>query len=101
MENHKRRARNYLINKSLQLRYMAVVVILGTLISGTLGFLIYSQEREASESIIKDATADAPDLEVAEEIKNELGGRDRALFVQMAVAGGRPVFRSNGQGAIG
>ena len=39
---------NYLLNKSLQLRYVALVTALSAIITGSLGFLIWRQELYAS-----------------------------------------------------
>src|ERR1041385_4891169 len=51
---YKRRLSNYLLDKSLQLRYVLLVTFLSGLISGSLGYMIYEQHPTASESLESD-----------------------------------------------
>lgn len=48
----RRRLSNYLLNKSLQLRYIGVVTVLSAVISGSLGYMIWQQETLASSEIV-------------------------------------------------
>jgi nitrogen fixation/metabolism regulation signal transduction histidine kinase len=87
---YKRRLSNYLLDKKLQLRYILVVTILSGVIAGALGFLIYQQNRAASESIEEDlkvlmqkSSADG----FEEEIASDLESGDRALIYKMALIG--------------
>jgi methyl-accepting chemotaxis protein len=49
---HKRYIRNYLVDRKLQLRYIGVVSLLSAAICTLLGYLIFSQQRSASQMII-------------------------------------------------
>ena len=49
---HKRKLSNYLLDKSLQLRYILLVTLLSAAIASALGYMIYDQRRAASESSI-------------------------------------------------
>src|SRR5690606_20788814 len=49
---YRRRLSNYLLNKRLQLRYVGFVTILSALLCGTLGYLIWQQENQASSQIL-------------------------------------------------
>lgn len=87
---YKRRLSNYLLDKKLQLRYILVVTILSGVIAGALGFLIYQQNRAASESIEEDlkvlmqkSSADG----IEEDIASDLQSGDRALVYKMALIG--------------
>jgi hypothetical protein len=87
---HKRRLSNYLLDKKLQLRYVLVVTLLSGVIAGALGFLIYQQNRAASESIEEDlkvlmqkSTQDG----FQEEIASDLESGDRQLVYMMALIG--------------
>jgi hypothetical protein len=87
---YKRRLSNYLLDKKLQLRYVLVVTILSGVIAGALGFLIYQQNRAASESIEEDlkvlmqkSSADG----FEESIANDLESGDRALVYKMVLIG--------------
>lgn len=89
---YKRRFSNYLLNKSLQLRYMAFVAVLSAILSSTLGYMIWKQESIASSTIV-DAVGrtlcDTP--EECEELKAEIGGelssRDTNLVWRMVAIG--------------
>ncbi len=87
---YKRRLSNYLLDKKLQLRYVLVVTILSGVIAGALGFLIYQQNRAASESIEEDlkvlmqkSSADG----FEEQIASDLESGDRALVYKMIAIG--------------
>jgi methyl-accepting chemotaxis protein len=87
---YRRRLSNYLLDKKLQLRYVLVVTILSGVIAGSLGFLIYQQNREASESIEQDLQVlmqKSSQDGFQEEIASDLQSGDRALVLKMALIG--------------
>lgn len=87
---YKRRLSNYLLDKKLQLRYVLVVTILSGVIAGALGFLIYQQNRAASESIEEDLKVlmqKSSQDGFQEEIASDLQSGDRALVYKMALIG--------------
>jgi len=52
-KGYKRHFSNYLLDKSLQLRYIGFVTILSLIISGSLGYLIYRHENHASQRLLE------------------------------------------------
>ncbi len=94
---YKRHLGNYLLDKRLQLRYVAFVTILSALISGTLGFLIWKQENRATEAVVDDAAmnmaaADSAKSkeewsEIKEFIRSELHSDDNSLILTMVGVG--------------
>ena len=87
---YKRRLSNYLLDKKLQLRYVLVVTILSGVIAGALGYLIYQQNRAASESIEEDLKVlmqKSSHDGFQEEIASDLQSGDRALVYKMIVIG--------------
>lgn len=86
---HKRKVSNYLLNKSLQLRYVALVTALSAIICGTLGFLIWRQEKYASEKILTtfNASEFAEDPELKAAIVDRLTNYDTGLVQMMSLAG--------------
>jgi hypothetical protein len=86
---HRRRFRNYLLDKSLQLRYVALVTALSALIAGGLGFLIWRQETYASDKVVAafNASELADDDELKAEIVDRLDSGDSLLVLRMAGAG--------------
>jgi methyl-accepting chemotaxis protein len=87
---YKRRLSNYLLDKKLQLRYVLVVTILSGVIAGSLGFLIYHQNRAASQSIEEDLKVlmqKSSQDGFQEEIASDLESGDRALVYKMGLIG--------------
>jgi methyl-accepting chemotaxis protein len=88
---YKRRLSNYLLDKKLQLRYILLVTILSSVISGALGFLIYQQSRVASMSVEHDMStlseADARYDDLKQEVGSRLDSGDRALVYTMVGVG--------------
>ncbi len=87
---HRRKLSNFLLNKELQLRYVAVVTALSALISGSLGFLIWRQGAKASDSIrrildLNELTRNSPELK--REILEQLASTDSSLVVVMSLFG--------------
>jgi hypothetical protein len=89
---YKRKLSNYMLDKKLQLRYVLVVTILSGVIAGALGFMIYQQRREASESIERDLAtltergAGGGDA-FEDQIADDLASEDRALVYKMIAVG--------------
>jgi methyl-accepting chemotaxis protein len=88
---HQRKLSNYLLDKSLQLRYILLVTILSAMISGALGYMIYDQRRTASESIERDlqalTQADASHQEFQEQVSSGLESDDQLLVYKMVAVG--------------
>jgi methyl-accepting chemotaxis protein len=87
---YRRRLSNYLLDKKLQLRYVLVVTLLSGAIAGALGFLIYQQNRAASESIEEDLKVlmqKSSQDGFQEEIASDLESDDRALIYMMGAIG--------------
>lgn len=86
-----RKLSNYLIDKSLQLRYVLVVTIVSALIAGVLGFMIYQQEHHASGQLSKGlaelAGTDEALAEYGKEFADDINQRDRTLVLQMVAVG--------------
>ncbi|MBK9037122.1 MAG: hypothetical protein IPL61_38740 [Myxococcales bacterium] len=86
-----RKLSNYLLDKRLQLRYVLVVTVVSALIAGTLGFLIYQQEHEASGELSKGlaelAGTDEALAEYGHEFAEDIAARDRTLVLQMVGIG--------------
>lgn len=87
---YRRRLSNYLLNKRLQLRYVGFVTILSTILSGTLGYLIWQQEHLASDQILAsvDTLCEDGDTEACAEFRDDLGANlsryDTTLVLVMA-----------------
>jgi hypothetical protein len=88
---HQRKLSNYMLDKSLQLRYVLLVTILSAVIAGALGYMIYDQRRTASESIERDlqalTQADASHQEFQEQVASGLESDDQALVYKMVAVG--------------
>lgn len=86
-----RRLSNYLLDKRLQLRYVAFVTVLSAIISGSLGYLIYKQEDKASSTIVNTIDDMGGDREGWKEIQSHIGkelkGNDKSLVIKMGLAG--------------
>jgi hypothetical protein len=83
-----RKFRNYLLNKSLQLRYVLLVTAVSALISASLGFVIWREERMATRSNV--AAFDAGvirDQEVRAEIVADQTSHDTNVLALMAITG--------------
>ena len=85
-EKHKRYLRNYIIDKGLQLRYIAVVTLLSAALSALLGWLIYSQRSQASRTIVRSLeTADFLGAEQKAEIVRHLASSDFSVVLRMGL----------------
>lgn len=88
---HKRRLSNYLLDKKMQLRYVAAVTLVSLAIAGALGWLIYEQEHRASADLVAglaDLTGDDASLrEYQRDTAADIAARDRELMLQMLGVG--------------
>ncbi len=86
-----RRLSNYLLDKSLQLRYVLAVTIVSAVIAGSLGYLIYRQEHRASDDLVQGLEAltegDESLAEYGRETANDIAARDRRLVFEMIGVG--------------
>jgi hypothetical protein len=86
---HRRHLRNYLIDKSLQLRYVLVVTLVSAVIAGGLGYLLNRQETYASETIISSMSGSefAEDPALIAQVKDSLHSQDRSQLAIMLIMG--------------
>jgi hypothetical protein len=85
---HRRHLRNYLIDKTLQLRYVVVVSLVSALIAGGLGFLLNRQESYASDTIISSMSSSGfLGPEVIQQVKDSLHAQDRSQITIMLIMG--------------
>jgi hypothetical protein len=89
---HRRRLTNYLLNKSLQLRYITFVTVLSAVISGALGYLIWEQETLASSKILESVEAMCDDgaqdcAELYADLGANLSAHDTSLVLRMGLIG--------------
>lgn len=86
----KRLLRHYLLDKTLQLRYVAFVAVLSAVIAGALGALVWWQAHDASRTIID--SLNSPDMDwlgpsMKAEISERLTTSDTTLVLIMAGTG--------------
>jgi hypothetical protein len=86
---HRRKISNFLLDKRLQLRYVAFVTLLSAVISGSLGYLIWKQEKDASDTIVDifDSSELSDDPTLKDEIVGKLTAHETRLVVTMLGAG--------------
>lgn len=84
---YKRKLSNYLLDRSLQLRYVLLVTILSGVIAGSLGFLIYQQSATASDSIERDLASLTTDTSFIDHEVGDLRAADRLLVYKMVGVG--------------
>jgi hypothetical protein len=87
MASGKRKLSNYLLDKSLQLRYVALVTVISALISAALGYLIWRQEADASTYVMQAFDSFAEDTELREAISSRLTRDENRLAFTMVGAG--------------
>jgi len=73
---HKRRLRNYLLNRNYQLRYTLIMVVISSLLTAGLGYVWYQQMRVTSRTIEVKALASLSDEDV-QAIKDDMASQDR------------------------
>ncbi|HKE14077.1 MAG TPA: hypothetical protein VKB80_04420 [Kofleriaceae bacterium] len=84
---YRRKLSNYLLDKSLQLRYVALVTAVSAVISGGLGYLIWQQEMEASSHVVTALDSVFDDAEMHDNMVGRTSTDDRELVLRMAAAG--------------
>lgn len=84
---HQRKLSNYMLDKSLQLRYILSVTILSAVIAGTLGYMIYDQRRTASESIERDLKVLTSHQDLQQQVASGLESDDQMLVYKMIGVG--------------
>ena len=84
---HQRKLSNYMLDKSLQLRYVLFVTILSAVIAGALGYMIYDQRRTASESIERDLKVFTKQEDFQEQVVSDMQSDDQMLVYKMIVVG--------------
>lgn len=83
---HRRYLRNYIVDKSLQLRYIGIVTLISAAIATLLGWMIYSQRNQASRTIIRSLeTADFLGTEQKAEIVQHLASSDSSVILRMGL----------------
>jgi hypothetical protein len=86
--SYRRKLSNYLLNKSLQLRYVVLVTALSAIIAGALGYLILRQEVDASAHVMEAYDSlGIEDAELRGEILDRTSSDDQNLVLTMAAAG--------------
>lgn len=94
---HRRYLRNYIIDKRLQLRYIAAVSLASAAICALLGWMIWAQRAQASQTIRRSLVeaADFVGPTQQAEILQHLTGSDTTVLLRMAlVCGGLIVVLS-------
>jgi len=81
---HRRHLSNYLLDKSLQLRYVAFVTLLSAVLFGVLGYLVWQQENSATQTIVSTLETSDFSAELKAEIIGELSHDDSSLVLEMA-----------------
>jgi methyl-accepting chemotaxis protein len=87
---YKRKLSNYLIDKRLQLRYVLVVTILSGAIAGALGYMIFHQSRDATQSLeagLQELTEKTNNQGFEEYVSDDLQSTDQKLVIKMICAG--------------
>jgi hypothetical protein len=82
----KRHLRNYLLDKSLQLRYVLFVSILSALLTGGLGYFVWYQANYATKKI-GESMKDFGDPALTDWVMSNLQRDDQGLVFVMALAG--------------
>jgi uncharacterized metal-binding protein len=83
---HKRHLKNYLLDPSLQLRYVAFVTLLAAAICGVFGYLIWAQKSQASQVIIDGIRqVEWIDAAMKAEITRDLHASDVGILYKMGL----------------
>jgi hypothetical protein len=76
-QKHQRHLRNYLLNRSLQLRFTVIIVAISTVLTGGLGWVVLSKAHEASRVV--QVRAMDPTDEVAQQLVTQFARNDRII----------------------
>ena len=88
-QTKKRQFNNYLLDRQLQLRYVAVVLVISAVVSSALGFLIWRQEARASVTLMTQTAASDGmfDEDAISDIRGDLARQDAHLVIKMVAVG--------------
>lgn len=89
---YKRRFSNFLLDKSLQLRYIGVVTVISAVILGTLGTMIWQQRNLASSQILESIEQSGMADDVKDAVDDDLSSRDQNWVLRLAGVGVGLVF---------
>lgn len=87
---YRRHLRNLILDRRLQLRYVATVTLLSAIIAASLGYLIWRQEARATDLIMESAEefdTEAFDPDLQEFVRGNLDSDDVNLVLKMAAFG--------------
>lgn len=90
-KTYKRHLRNYLLDRKMQLRFMVIIVVVATVLTGILGAFWYGEMRKASRMVEVNALATMTDAEV-KKVEAEIARSDRVRLVVLAGFGVALVF---------
>ncbi len=82
-QGYRRHLSNYILDKSLQLRYVMFVTVLSAALSGVLGYLVWQQEDSATQNIVRTLEASEFSEDLKAEIIQELTADDTSLLLVM------------------
>lgn len=82
---YKRRLRNFMIDRGLQMRYILTVTIVSAVISASLGYLIWRQAADASEHVMSQMAGLDPELRST--ASGVLSSGDQNLIFTMVIFG--------------
>jgi methyl-accepting chemotaxis protein len=80
---HQRKLRNFLIDRKVQLRISLVMVLIGALLTGALGYFWYGEMRKASKVIRVNAMVTL-DTAAVQQLESELASQDRTRLLVLA-----------------
>lgn len=86
-KGHRRHLSNYILDKSLQLRYVLFVSLMSATLSGVLGYLVWQQEDSATQNIVNTLEASDFSEDLKAEIVEDLTSKDTNLLLVMFGAG--------------
>lgn len=83
---HKRRLRNYILDKRMQLQFIGVATVVSAAITALLGYFIWSQRSQASATIVKSLeSADFLGADQKAEIVQHLASSDFSVLLTMGL----------------
>ena len=83
-DGHRRHLSNYILDKSLQLRYVLFVTLVSAALFGALGYMVWQQENSATQNIVSTLEGSDFGSELKAEIIGELSKDDSSLVLTMA-----------------
>ena len=82
---YKRRFSNFLLNKSLQLRYIGVVTVISVVLFGTLGTMIWQQKNLASDMILASVDESGMGEDLEAQLDDDLWRRDLMWIARLGI----------------